>query len=103
MTIRRCLIAPLALQDLNEITAHFATTNVSAGEKFITQFEQKCRYLQSFPLIGRSYNWIYQDLRGVPLQGYIIFYRVTEEQLEILRVVSGRRRLELLFKEEEDN
>ncbi|ARI84480.1 type II toxin-antitoxin system RelE/ParE family toxin [Microcystis aeruginosa] len=35
----------------------------------------------------------------MPLDGYIIFYRVTDDTVEILRIVSGRQDLEALFSE----
>ncbi|MFN5969167.1 MAG: type II toxin-antitoxin system RelE/ParE family toxin [Microcystis sp.] len=35
----------------------------------------------------------------MPLDGYIIFYRVIDDTVEILRIVSGRQDLEALFSE----
>lgn len=48
-------------------------------------------------MIGRSYADLNPGLRGVPLEGHIILYRVTEDELTILRVVSGRQNLASLF------
>ncbi len=48
-------------------------------------------------MIGRSYIDLSPGLRGLPLEGYIILYRVTEDELTILRVVSGRQNLASLF------
>jgi toxin ParE1/3/4 len=47
--------------------------------------------------MGRSYGDLRPGLRGVPMEGYIILYRVTEEELTVLRVVSGRQNLTKLF------
>jgi len=47
--------------------------------------------------MGRSYADIELSLRGVPFLGYIILYRVIEDGVEIVRVVSGYRDLESLF------
>lgn len=49
--------------------------------------------------MGRSYENIKPDLRGVHLDSYIILYRVMNDGIEIVRVVSGYRDLEYLFKE----
>jgi toxin ParE1/3/4 len=38
-------------------------------------------------------------LRGLSFSGYIIFYRVGDNVIEISRVVSGSRDLEALFAE----
>jgi toxin ParE1/3/4 len=91
------IIVPDAIRDLEEISTYYAVHNIEAGEKFIDEFEARCRYLVSFPNIGKSYRLIRSDLRGISLSGYIIFYRVTERVVEILRVVSGSRDLEALF------
>jgi len=50
--------------------------------------------------MGRSYGEIYPDLRGIPLDGYIIFYRVLDDGIEILRVVNARRDLPSIFKDQ---
>lgn len=47
--------------------------------------------------MGRSYGNIKADLRGVPLDNYIILYRVVNSGIEIVRVVSGYQNLESLF------
>jgi toxin ParE1/3/4 len=91
------IIAPEAIQDLRNISNYFAITNVEAGEKLLDEFEKKCRYLIQFPNIGRSYQEIRPYLRGIPLDGYIIFYRLGQDTIEIMRVVKGNRDLETLF------
>jgi toxin ParE1/3/4 len=93
------IIAPEASKDLEEISAYYAIQNIEAGEKLISELENKCKYLVQFPKIGRSYSTIRTDLRGLSCSGYIIFYRVGETTVEILRVVYGSRDLEALFSE----
>lgn len=96
----RFIIAPSASQDLNRIAEYFLERNVEAGEKLFREFEQKCLYLAKFPNIGRSYNYISLNLRGLPLNGYIILYQVVDDGVNILRVVNGRQDLEALFAED---
>lgn len=91
------IIAPDAVRDLEEISTYYAVHNVEAGEKLLDEFEAKFRYLVSFPNIGKSYRSIRSDLRGISCSSYVIFYRVGERVVEILRVVSGSRDLEALF------
>ena len=91
------IIASEAIQDLKGIIDCFATRNVETGEKLPIEFKKKCHYLVQFPQIGRKYQHIHSYLRGLPLDGYIIFYRLTEEGIEIMRVVKGNRDLEALF------
>jgi len=91
------IIAPKATQDLKEIIDYFSTKNIEAGERLLDEFERKCRYLVKFSQIGHSYKHIRSYLRGLPLDGYIIFYRVTKDEIEIMRVIRGNRDLEVLF------
>ena len=96
------IISPLASRDLDDIFDYFAEFSVDAGERFVDDFNQKCRNLVSFPNIGRVYTEVDTSLRGIPLSGYIIFYRVNENLIEIVRVVSGYRDLASLFRGSSD-
>lgn len=90
-------ISRSASQDLSAIADYFLKCNVNAGERFLQEFNRKCQYLTQFPYIGKRYDHLLIGARGLPLDGYIIFYRITEETVEIFRVVSGRKNLETLF------
>jgi toxin ParE1/3/4 len=96
----RCSIAPSAIQDLDDISDYFLERNIQAGEKLLQEFTKKCRNLAAFPTMGKSYSQIRSDLRGIPLQGYIILYRLIDDGLEIVRVVNARQDLEGLFEED---
>ncbi|AFZ22305.1 type II toxin-antitoxin system RelE/ParE family toxin [Allocoleopsis franciscana] len=98
----RYLISPSASRDLNAIADYFLTRNVDAGERLFHEFTKKCQYIAQFPNLGKSYSYLRPSLRGLPLDGYIIFYRVVEDGVEIVRVVSGRQDLESLFSESDD-
>lgn len=74
---------------------------MEAGEQFFREFNRKSQQLVTFPNSGKSYAEIHSDLRGLPLEGYIIFYRLLDDGIEILRVVSGRRNLPSVFDESE--
>ncbi len=91
------IISTEAIRDMEQILDYLANTNVNAGEKFLEEFSKKCRYLTQFPLMGRSYREIRPYLRGLPMKNYIIFYRLTKQGLEIMRVVKGERDLEAFF------
>lgn len=97
----RFSIAPSASQDLDRVAEYFLERNIDTGEKLFREFNQKCLNLVNFPYMGRSYDRIRPNLRGIPLDGYIIFYQVVDEGIEILRVVNGRQDLEALFTDED--
>ncbi|MEM9904265.1 MAG: type II toxin-antitoxin system RelE/ParE family toxin [Cyanobacteria bacterium P01_D01_bin.44] len=70
---------------------------MEAGERFFLAFKRKCQQLVAFPNSGKSYAAIRPGLRGLSLEGYIIFYRLLDDGIEILRVVSGRHDFPALF------
>lgn len=100
--MNRYIIAPSASQDLNNIAEYFLKVNVRTGEKFFLKFNHKCQQLIQFPYLGRPYSHIKPSLRGLSLEGYIIFYRFIDETLEILRIVNGRQDLKALFYNQND-
>lgn len=95
--MNRYIINIVASQDLAAISDYFYTHNVEAGERFLQEFSRKCKQLANFPSLGRSYADVEPDLRGISLENYIIFYRIIEDGIEIMRVVSGKRDLPSLF------
>jgi len=97
--MNRYVINVLASQDLNEIADYFAENSLEAGERFFNAFNRKCQQLVAFPNSGKNYTEIRPGLRGISLEGFIIFYRILDDGIEILRVVSGRRDFSSLFEE----
>lgn len=70
----RYIISLEASRDLEEIIDYFASRNVEAGERFVTQLK-KCENLAKFPNMGCSYAEIVPSLRGVPLTSFRRWYR----------------------------
>jgi toxin ParE1/3/4 len=44
--MKQHIISPEASQDLEEIIDYFASVNIDAGERFVDEFNKKCKYLQ---------------------------------------------------------
>jgi toxin ParE1/3/4 len=99
--MNRYIISDEAIQDLEDISDYFLRNNLEAGEQFLQAFSARCRQLVRFPNLGRSYAHIRPGLIGLSLRGFIILYTVNSEdesiEIEILRVVNGRRDLENIF------
>lgn len=97
--MKQLRITAAASQDLTEISDYFLTQSIEAGDRFVTGFEQRYLLLARYPYVGKPYRQLRDDLRGLPLMNYIIFYRVLGEDIEILRVISGYRNLQGIFLE----
>lgn len=91
------IISQPAIRDLESISSYFADVNVETGERFLLGFSKRCQQIAKFPGSGRSYDNLQVGLRGLPLEGYIILYRVMDDGIEIVRVVNGRQDLQSLF------
>ncbi len=91
------IINARATQDLSEISEYLAEISLERSDRFLQDFDRKCLQIVNFPLSGKSYGEIHPDLRGMVFQGYLIFYRVLENEVEIMRVIAGRRDLRSLF------
>ncbi|NEQ50834.1 MAG: type II toxin-antitoxin system RelE/ParE family toxin [Leptolyngbya sp. SIO3F4] len=89
-----------ASHDLEAISEYFLEKSVEAGERFVQQFNQKCQHLARFPHIGKPYSQLRSGLRGLSIMDYIIFYQIREDNIEILRVVSGYRDLQNVFQDD---
>jgi toxin ParE1/3/4 len=91
------IISQPAIRDLDSISSYFAKSNLEAGEQFLQGFNNRCKQLVRFPSLGRSYDDLQIGLRGLPLEGYIILYRIIDDGIEIVRVANGRQDLRSLF------
>jgi toxin ParE1/3/4 len=95
------ILAPSTTRDLDRLSQYFLETNVEAGERLFKTLNQKFYNLTQFPNLGKPYPHLDPNIRGLIVEKYIIFYRVTETQVEIIRVVNGRQDLPKLFMTEE--
>jgi toxin ParE1/3/4 len=59
--------------------------------------QEKSFYKDLTNFVNSSYDDLQLGLRGLPLEGYIILYRLTDNGIEIVRVANGRQDLQSLF------
>lgn len=95
--MQRYVITLEASRDLQEIVDYFLKRSIDAGERFVEEFNQKCERLLQFPKMGKLYADISPDLRGILVMSYVLLYKIVEEDIVVVRVVSGHRDLEKIF------
>jgi toxin ParE1/3/4 len=96
-----CRFTVPASRDIEGIIDYIADVqSLDAADHLLEIINKKCRNLAIFPSLGRSREELAPDLRSFPVEEYLIFYRLAEDGVEILRVVSGYRDLEAFFAEE---
>src|SRR5947207_11396409 len=86
-----------ALADLEEIWLYIAQDSAAAADHFIERILQTCQKLARMPRVGRSREDLAPDLRSLPFEKYIIFYRIAKSRIEIARVLSGYRDFDAAF------
>jgi toxin ParE1/3/4 len=97
---RRYVITSPANTDLEEILRQIADiSGFDRSDRFLARFSEKLKSIVAFPNLGKPRLEWGQNYRSILLDDYLIVYRVTEELVEILRIVSGRRDLNALFQD----
>ncbi|MBY0558136.1 MAG: type II toxin-antitoxin system RelE/ParE family toxin [Burkholderiaceae bacterium] len=91
-------LAPVAKSDVLEITDYYAAISTQLAERFVTELETGLHSLCSQPELGsRRYAHFLPDqsLRVWQLERFpfLIFYRVEDAWVNVLRVLHERRDL----------
>jgi toxin ParE1/3/4 len=79
--------------DLAEIWDYIAQHNPVAADGAVMAIEQTIELLGEFPRIGSLCPHLAPGLRRTGWREYLIYYRVHEDMVEILRVLHGRRNI----------
>lgn len=90
-------VSAAARMDLEEIWLYIAQDNPDAADRFIRAIISRFPKLAMTPELGRRREELSPRLRSFPLNNYVIFYRPTENGIEIARVLHGARDLPPLF------
>lgn len=88
-----------AKADLIDIWLYIAAENPDAADRQINRIENAVGKLSSFPRLGRARHDVGAGIRGLIVNRYLVLYRIQEsaKQVELLRVIDGRRDLAAVF------
>jgi toxin ParE1/3/4 len=90
--------SPEAEADLTDIWNHFAgVAGSKTADTLVRAIAETCRMLEEHPLAGRSRDEIRPGIRSALASPFVIFYRVTDNVAEIVRVLDGRRDIDEIF------
>jgi toxin ParE1/3/4 len=99
---------PIVIQDLIEISTYISSDNLDAGDRFIYAAEATFQLIATTPGIGKFSGFTNPEVaqvRQYPIKGfpnYLILYQLTEDTIEIVRVLHGARNLENTLTETEN-
>jgi toxin ParE1/3/4 len=97
--MNKCIFSPRSQRDFAEILDFLGKNDPDSALDFITRLQLMCERLAKMPELGRKRDDIKSGYRSFPIERYIIFYRMTDEGVEILGIVHGARDIENIFSE----
>lgn len=100
---------PQVIRDLIELATYMAEDNMDASDRFLVAAEETFKQLAQTPKMGKRCQFSHPnliDLRQQAIKGfrrYLIFYRLIDSEVEILRVIHGARDIEDIFDNVDEN
>lgn len=97
---RKLHFSPRAIAELRQIGEYIAKDDLTAALSFVDRIKKRCQDAANHPAIGHKRNELQPGLRSLAEGDYIIFYRSIDGDIEIAKIVHGKRNLEKLFKQQ---
>ncbi len=93
-----------AKQDLRDIWRGLAEySGLSFADSTLAKLESKFQLLTQFPSSGKVRDELLAGLRSYPAGDFVIFYRLVEKRVEVVRVLHGRRDIDVIFDRSESS
>jgi toxin ParE1/3/4 len=95
----RVVVRPRVRTDLDEQARYIAQDSLDAALRFLTAAESTFEKLGAMPEIGRRRSFRHPSLAGVRswaipgFEKHVIFYRVAQDRVDVLRVIHAARDL----------
>ena len=90
-------ISPRARSDLTEIWSYIADDSVANADAFIDKLHETIQVLANQSGSGRRREELAPGILSFPFGGYMIFYRASNDAIEIVRVLHGARDIQTIF------
>jgi toxin ParE1/3/4 len=88
---------PLARSDLKEIRDFIARDKSTAASQYMAMLKQKCELLADFPGLGIQRDE-YCGLYKFSVDSYLIFYRISQTGIDIIRILHGSRDIDSILR-----
>jgi toxin ParE1/3/4 len=95
---RRVVWAPRAKRDLGDIWRYYArVASHETADKLLREIDSTAQRLAENAFRWRARDEIRRGLRSALVHPYVIFYRVENGVVQIVRVLHGRRNFAMIF------
>jgi toxin ParE1/3/4 len=92
MVSHKLVIAPAAKNDLKDIYQYgLRQWGQAQSESYLSTIKNQFWLLTQQPLMGTERPELLPDARSLPIESHTLFYRVTANRVEIIRVLHGRQ------------
>lgn len=92
MAFHQLVIAPAAKNDLKEIYQYgLRQWGQAQSEIYLSTIKNQFWVLTRQPLMGTERTELLPGVRSIPIESHTLFYRVTVNRLEIIRILHGRQ------------
>jgi toxin ParE1/3/4 len=98
--VPRLRVRGQAQADLADIFSYIVrrSGNRAIANRFVDEFLTRCRELASLPgQMGRARPELGEGIRSRPHRGYVIFFRYSGSDFEVVRILEGHRDIEAAF------
>jgi toxin ParE1/3/4 len=93
----RYFLSSRADADMLMVWEYIAQDSINTADRMIDQFTEAFERIAQFPESGERYEYPKGELRRVVVSPYLIFYRVTGDEVQVLRVLHSARKWEELL------
>lgn len=92
MASHQLVVAPAAKNDLKEIYQYgLRQWGRAQSESYLSTIKNQFWLLTQQPLIGTERSELLPNTRSLPIESHALFYRVTANRVEVIRVLHGRQ------------
>jgi toxin ParE1/3/4 len=99
---RRLVWAPAAKNDLRDIWRYFVgVASPEIADRLLRDIQRASERVRQRPLAWRVRDEVMPGLRSILVHPYVVFYRLSGETVEIVRVLHQRRNLAKAFPKSE--
>ena len=95
---RHVVWAPRAKRDLADVWRYYAgVASIEIADRLLRDIDEAARRLSDNALRWRARDELMSGLRSALVHPYVIFYRIENGTVEIVRVLHGRRNFAAIF------